>query len=78
MSNEIVDIPVDSPIIFRFEAEIGEPKKLIPMLKAIDIMKTCVLTITCRGLKFSCQDPGKCLQSNSFMDRLVTTSSLHF
>ena len=60
---------------FRFEADITEPKKLIPMLKAIHIMKTTVLAITCRGLKLTCQDSSKSLQANSFIDRWVLSLS---
>ena len=73
MSNEIIDSPEDKKTYFRFEAELTEPKKLIPMLRAIDIMKTCVLTIDSKGIKFSCQDLGKCLQANSFIHRSVVT-----
>ena len=54
---------------FRFEAEITDPKKLIPMLKAIQIKKTTVMAITCRGLKLTCEDPSKSLQATSFIDR---------
>lgn len=58
---------------FRFEAEINDPKKLIPMLKAIQIKKTTVMAITCRGLKLTCEDPSKCLQATSFIDRSLFT-----
>jgi len=58
---------------FRFEAEICEPKKLIPMLRSIQIMKTTVMAITRRGLKLTGQDSSRCLQANSFIDRSLFT-----
>ncbi|XP_054160721.1 cell cycle checkpoint protein RAD1-like [Oppia nitens] len=57
--------------LFRFEAEIRDPKRLIPMLRSINIMRTTVMAITSKGLKLTCQDSGRCLQANSFIDRTL-------
>jgi len=54
---------------FKFEGEISEAQRLIPMLRAIHIKKTTVMAITNRGLKMTCQDQSKCLQATSFVDR---------
>ena len=54
---------------YMFQGEIEKVRALIPVLKAICIKRTAVMAITACGLKISCEEDSRAVQSTAFIDR---------